>query len=86
MQPPAVSSTAVSYSVAIDVQGGDGAIASAVQDVSTLHALRKDAPPDGDALARRARSDLDAIVEALWGLGYYNATVSIAVGGGDDRA
>jgi translocation and assembly module TamA len=80
-QAPAVSDTAVSYTVAIDVEGGDGAIASAVQDASTLYSLRKDPPPDGDALARRARSDLDAIVEAVWGLGYYNATVSIAVGG-----
>ena len=75
--PPPVSSAAVSYTVAIDVAGGDGAIRNAVTDASSLYKLRKDAPPDGYALALRARTDFGLIIDALWGLGYYDATVAI---------
>ena len=39
-------------------------------------------PPDGDALARRAQGDFAPIIDALWGAGYYDATVTIAI----DRA
>ena len=42
-------------------------------DASSLYKLRKDAPPDGDALARRAQSDFGPIIDAMWGAGYYNA-------------
>src|SRR5208337_5665215 len=66
----------------IDVKGGDGGVKNAVMDASSLYTLRKDAPPDGDALARRANADFGPIIDALWGLGYYNATVAIAI----DRA
>ena len=52
--PPPVSRTAISYAVTIDVVGGDKALKNAVEDASSLYKLRKDAPPDGDALARRA--------------------------------
>ena len=77
--PPA-SRTAISYSVAIDVAGDDRGIRNAVMDASSLYKLRKDAPPDGDALARRAASDLGPMIDALWGEGYYNATVTISIG------
>jgi translocation and assembly module TamA len=80
--PPPVSSAAVSYKVAIDVAGGDGAIRNAVADASSLYRLRSDPPPDGYALALRARNDFGAIIDALWGLGYYDATVAIVI----DRA
>src|SRR5208283_79594 len=80
-KPPPVSPTVVSYSVAIDVVGGDGGIKDAVTDASSLYKLRKDPPPDGDALARRATNDFGTILDALWGLGYYNATVQISVNG-----
>ncbi len=82
-KPPPVSPTTVSYSVSIDVLGGDGAIKDAVQDASSLYRLRKDTPPDGDSLARRATNDFGAILDALWGLGYYNATVQISINGAD---
>ena len=36
-------------------------------DASSLYKLRKDAPPDGEALARRAESDLGPVIDALWG-------------------
>ncbi len=77
---PPVSRTAISYSVAIDVAGGDGGIRNAVMDASSLYKLRKDAPPDGEELARRAESDFGPVIDALWGAGYYNATVTISLG------
>jgi translocation and assembly module TamA len=80
--PPPVSRTAIAYAVMIDVAGGDGGVKSAVTDASSLYKLRKDPPPDGDALARRAMSDFGPVIDALWGLGYYNAAVTIAI----DRA
>jgi translocation and assembly module TamA len=76
---PPVSPSAISYSVAIDVAGDDRGIRNSVTDASSLYKLRKDAPPDGEALARRAESDLGPVIDALWGVGYYNATVTISL-------
>jgi translocation and assembly module TamA len=80
--PPPVSRTAISYAVTVDIEGGDGALKTAVTDASSLYTLRKDPPPDGDALARRAESDFGPIIDAMWGAGYYDATVTISI----DRA
>jgi translocation and assembly module TamA len=80
--PAPISRTAISYAVRIDVDGRDSALKTAVQDSSSLYKLRKDAPPDGDALARRAQSDFGPIIDAMWGAGYYDATVTISI----DRA
>src|SRR3984957_16841417 len=77
--PLPVSRTIVSYAVRVDVDGGDSALKNAVMDASSLYKLRKDAPPDGDALARRAESDFGPVIDALWGVGYYNATVTISL-------
>ena len=52
-----------------------------MKDASSLYSLRKDAPPDGEALARRAQGDFAPVIDALWGAGYYNATVTIAIDG-----
>ena len=78
--PPPVSRTAISYALTIDVAGGDKALKDAVTDASSLYQLRKDAPPDGDALARRAQGDFGPIIDAMWGAGYYDAAVTIAIG------
>jgi len=80
--PPPVSRTAISYAVTIEVEDGDTALKNAVTDTSSLYKLRKDPPPDGDALARRAESDFGPIIDAMWGAGYYDATVTISI----DRA
>jgi hypothetical protein len=80
--PPPVSRTAISYAVTIDIEGGGGALKNAVTDASSLYRLRKDPPPDGDALAQCAESDFGPIIDAAWGAGYYNATVTISI----DRA
>jgi translocation and assembly module TamA len=80
--PPPVSRTTISYAVTVDVDGGDSALKNAITDASSLYKLRKDAPPDGDALARRAESDFGPIIDAMWGAGYYDGTVTISI----DRA
>ena len=38
-------------------------------------------PSDGDSLARRAQADFGPLLDALWGLGYYNATLVFDVAG-----
>ncbi len=76
--PLPVSPTAISYAVTIHA----GGLKNAVMDASSLYQLRKDPPADGDALARRAESDFGPIIDAMWGAGYYDATVTISI----DRA
>ena len=80
--PPPVSRASIPYTLTVEVAGDDSALKSAARDVSSLYSLRKDAPADGEALARRAESDFAPVIDALWGAGYYNATVTIAI----DRA
>jgi translocation and assembly module TamA len=77
--PPPVSTTALSYAVTITVTDGDKSLANAVMDASSLYRLRQDPPPDGDSLARRATRDFAPLVDALWGAGYYNSSVVIAI-------
>jgi len=78
---PEPSAEALPYDLEIDVVGDDSAIRTAIEDISTLQQLRGDAPPDAGALARRAQGDLLPIIDAMWGLGYYNAIVAIDVAG-----
>ncbi|MGQ4274568.1 autotransporter assembly complex protein TamA [Terrihabitans sp. B22-R8] len=52
----------------------------ALKDASNLYRLRADPPPDGASLALRARSDIDRMIDAQWGAGYYNAEITIFVG------
>ena len=79
--PPPVSRASIPYTLTVEIAGDDGALKSAVRDASSLYSLRKDAPPDGEALARRAQSDFAPVIDALWGAGYYNAKVTIAIDG-----
>ena len=79
--PPAVSRTAIPYSFTVQVAGDVSGLKDSVRDASSLYSLRKDAPPDGEALARRAQSDFAPVIDALWGAGYYNASVTIAIDG-----
>jgi translocation and assembly module TamA len=80
--PPPISRASIPYILTVEVAGDDGALKSAVRDASSLYRLRKDAPADGEALARRAESDFAPVIDALWGAGYYNAAVTISI----DRA
>jgi translocation and assembly module TamA len=79
--PPPISQAAIPYILTVEVTGDDSALKSAVRDASSLYRLRKDAPADGEALARRAESDFAPIIDALWGAGYYNANVTISIDG-----
>jgi translocation and assembly module TamA len=81
-KPPEVSRAAIPYALTVEVGGGDpSGLKDAVKDASSLYSLRKDAPTDGEALARRAQSDFAPVIDALWGAGYYNASATIAIDG-----
>ncbi|WP_246731390.1 autotransporter assembly complex family protein [Methylocapsa sp. S129] len=80
--PPAISQDALPYVVTFKVEGDDKGLLQSAQDASSLYKLRHDAPLDGDSLARRAMKDFAPIVDALWGAGYYDASVAMSV----DRA
>jgi translocation and assembly module TamA len=79
--PPAVSRAAIPYSFAVQVSGDVSGLKDSVKDASSLYSLRKDAPPDGEALARRAQGDFAPAIDVLWGAGYYNASVMISIDG-----
>ena len=79
--PPAVSRASIPYTLAVQVAGDPSGLKDSVKDASSLYSLRKDAPADGEALARRAQSDFAPVIDALWGAGYYNARVTIAIDG-----
>src|ERR1700722_18780940 len=81
-KPPEVSRAAIPYALTVEVAGDPSGLKDTVRDASSLYSLRKDAPADGEALARRAESDFAPVIDALWGAGYYNAAVTIAI----DRA
>ncbi|MGO4707154.1 autotransporter assembly complex family protein [Microvirga sp. 2MCAF38] len=80
-QPPAASQAALPYMVTFDVEGGSRSLTNLLQDASTLYRLRADAPVEGDSLAWRAQADLAPLLDALWGAGFYNATLEIDVAG-----
>ncbi len=76
---PPVSKRSIPYSLTFTVEGGDSGLTNALRDASTLYALRRDAPSDGDSLARRAARDFSPLVDALWASGYYDANVVISI-------
>jgi translocation and assembly module TamA len=79
--PPPVSRAVIPYTFTVQVSGDISGLKDSVRDASSLYSLRKDAPADGEALARRAQSDFAPIIDALWGAGYYNAAVTISIDG-----
>lgn len=79
-EPPEPSAEALPYDVELVVEG-EADVDDALETISTLYRLRGDPPPDAEALVRRAQSDLVPFIDALWGLGYYNARVRIEVAG-----
>lgn len=90
-EPPPPSTSALPYQVAFDVVGGDRDFEDTLRSASALYRLRGDPPLDGSALVRRAQADFGPITDALWGYGYYNATLEFDIAGtvlriGDDPA
>jgi translocation and assembly module TamA len=83
--PPPVSATTLSYRVEIEAKTTDGKNDSdaeqALRDASGTHRLRQEPPPDGEGLVRRLQADINPLLDALWGLGYYNAQIDVAVDG-----
>jgi translocation and assembly module TamA len=80
-KPPAASSHALPYLLSFDLAGAPSGLKDALQQASTLYRTRQDPPLDGEALVRRAQSDRAPLIDALWGAGYYNATLAIGVAG-----
>ncbi len=79
---PAPSATVISYQP--DIQGTDDkALKQALSDVSALIRLKKESPPDGEGLVRRAVADIPALTDALWGSGYYDGAVTVLIDGAD---
>lgn len=79
--PPAASREALPYAIAFDAPGASSKLIEALREASTLYKLRQDAPPDGGSLVQRAAGDFAPLIDALWGAGYYGATVVIDVAG-----
>src|SRR6204780_5492034 len=77
--PPPVSRAAISYSFTVQVTGDVSGLKDSVKDASWLYSLRQDAPPDGEAIARRAQGDFAPVIDALWGAGCYNAAATISI-------
>jgi len=64
------------------IQGSEDAdLLKTLEDVSSLYRLRKEAPPDGEGLVRRAAADLRRLPEALAGSGYYAGQIAVRVEG-----
>ncbi len=78
--PPAPSASTLPYSVTF-VIAGDESVKAALEESSNLYKLRQDPPPDGQSLVQRLEADFAPMVDALWGAGYYNATIRAAIGG-----
>lgn len=83
--PPPISATALSYRLVIEAKTADGKkdsdAAQALQDASATYRLRQEPPPDGEGLARRLQADINPMLDALWGLGRYNAEIDVTIDG-----
>ncbi|MGO4572472.1 autotransporter assembly complex protein TamA [Microvirga sp. 2TAF3] len=80
-KPPAASPNALPYSLTFELSGDRKAVEQALKDSSELYRLRQEPPLEGDSLIRRAEADFGPMLDALWGAGYYNATLVFDIGG-----
>lgn len=78
--PPEPSAASLPYDLSFRIQG-DPEVGGVLEQASMLHRLRREPPPDGQALASRAEADFAPLIDALWGAGYYNARIVIVVAG-----
>ncbi|MDX6804972.1 autotransporter assembly complex family protein [Terrihabitans rhizophilus] len=76
---PAANPASLPYALTFET-GTATDVEQALKDASTLYRLRADPPADGEALALRARTEPQRLVDAMWGAGYYNASAAVIVG------
>ncbi|TXM70916.1 outer membrane protein assembly factor [Methylobacterium sp. WL12] len=77
-EPLAPSAAALPY--ALKIQGTDDSdLEKTLEDTSTLHRLRREPPPDGEGLVRRAEADIRRLPDALSGYGYYAGRVTVRI-------
>ncbi len=69
------------YTLDVTVAGGDRDLEKAVNNASSLVRDAKKPPPGTAGLIARARGDYGRIVAALYGQGYYGASVTIMIQG-----
>jgi translocation and assembly module TamA len=80
-KPPAATPNTLPYVLTFDIAGDRKAVEQALKNASELYRLRQDPPLEGDSLARRVEADFGPMLDALWGTGYYNATLAFDIGG-----
>ncbi len=78
-EPPPPSAEALSFS--FEIAGADGDLKRALERVSTVRSLVPRPPSDGTALAGLLVADWNRLLDAAWGLGFYDARVVIEAGG-----
>lgn len=79
-ESPKPQADALPYEIRFE-PADDKTVAGILRDASVLERLKADAPADGESLARRAEQDVARLVDALWGEGYYNASVEVLIAG-----
>lgn len=75
------SAQGVAYGVTFTGLDDDSGLERNIKDASNSWRLRLDAPGAGVGLTRRVVADYPRLAEALWGSGYYNASVKASVAG-----
>ncbi len=78
--PPAPSPTTLPYTIRFEIRGDDS-VKSALEESSNFYKLGQDPPPDAESLVQRLEADFAPLIDALWGRGYYNATIRATIDG-----
>ena len=78
---PEPTATSFPFTVATETGDAPSAVGRAIENASTLYGLRNEALPAAETLVRIALADLPKMTDALWGLGYYEARVTVTVAG-----
>lgn len=80
------SKDTVAYDVTFSGLDDDSNVEQTLKDASNSWPLRVESPAAGAGLTRRIVADYAKLKDALWGSGYYNASVRASVAGVPVRA
>lgn len=80
-QAPRPTANALPYAIQIASNPASAALVQTLKDASISWRLRHDPPPDGESLTQRVDRDLPRMMDALWGAGYFDASVHAVVAG-----